>query len=516
MKATRRDILKFILTGSVAAGCPFDLSLLAASSDSRPLIDGEHFDICHKVRDGVQLARPSVSGRYDVIIIGGGISGLSAAYFLDKYNFLLLEKEPHFGGNAHLEEYEGEAYATGSAFDFKGSESEILATELGLKLLPIDNPDPSIIKGKWVPDTWRGGLDELPYPKNVRESFKKFKKDVLALNALKEPERYDAEPLSKYLAGYAPEIKKWWDSYGPSNWGADSENTSFWIAMFDFEDLTQEPINDIRVTLPGGNGAISKKLYDRLAANHREHMLGAATVVRVEQQNQEVNVTFMHAGQLHTAAAKAVIMATPKFITSLLVAGLPPAQRDAMNAIHYAPYPVVNLIFDKRIYDRGYDTWCPGNSFTDFTPADWVLRNQPGYHQENEILTFYTPLELADRHLLLSVKGCKSIALGVLRDFQKLLPELHDAQPVEVHLYRRGHPMFMSSPSVYTKILPAASRPMERIFFANTDSIGPESLAYAAVQIARKGAEWTEKVLAGKSVGALANPRVVIDRQENA
>ncbi|HEV2341416.1 MAG TPA: FAD-dependent oxidoreductase [Candidatus Acidoferrales bacterium] len=506
MTTTRRDILKFILTGSVAAGCPFDMSLLAASEESNPRVDGEHFDICHKVRDGVQYSRPLVSGRYDVIIVGGGISGLSAAYFLDKYDFLLLEKEPHFGGNAYLEEYEGQAYATGAAFDFKGSESEKLASELGLKLLPIDNPDPTILKGKWVPDTWRSGLDELPYPKSVRESFKNFKKDVLALNALSQPEKYDTEPLSKYLGGYAPEIKHWWDAYGPSNWGADSKNTSFWIAMFDFKDMTQEPINDNRVTLPGGNGAISKMLYDRLAANHREHMLGAATVVGVEQQNQEVNVTYMHGGKLQTVAAKAVIMATPKFITSLLVAGLPPAQRDAMNAIRYAPYPVVNLIFDKRVYDRGYDTWCPGNSFTDFTPADWVLRNQAGYHQEKEILTLYTPLDLAERHRLLTVEGCKSIALGVLRDFQKLLPELHDAKPVEVHLYRRGHPMFMSSPSVYTKILPTASRPMQRIFFANTDSIGPESLTYAAVQIARKGAEWTEKVLGGKPVGALANP----------
>ncbi|HKW87175.1 MAG TPA: FAD-dependent oxidoreductase [Candidatus Acidoferrales bacterium] len=515
MTPTRRDVLKFMLTGSVAASCPFDLSLLDAADEPRQLVDGEHFDVCHKVRDGVQFSRPSVSGRYDVIIVGGGISGLAAAYFLDKYNFLLLEKEPHFGGNAYLEEYEAQAYATGAAFDFKNSESEKLATELGLKLLPIDNPDPTIVRGKWVPDTWRAGLDELPYPRNVRDSFKKFKKDVLAMNALKEPEKYDAEPLSKYLAGYAPEIKKWWDSYGPSNWGADADNTSFWIAMFDFKDMTQEPVNDTRATLPGGNGAISKRLHERLVANHREHMLGAATAIGVEQQSQEITVTYMHSGKLQTVAAKAAIVATPKFITSLLVAGLPPAQRDAMNAIRYAPYPVVNLIFDKRVYDRGYDTWCPGNSFTDFTPADWVLRNRPLYHQEKEILTFYTPLDLADRHLLLTVEGCKSIALSVLRDFRKLLPEFRDAEPAEVRLYRRGHPMFMSSPSVYTKILPAASRPLERIFFANTDSIGPESLTYAAVQSARKGAEWAEKVLAGKSVGALANPEVEIVRQQN-
>jgi predicted NAD/FAD-dependent oxidoreductase len=506
MNPTRRDFLKFVLAGSVAAGCPFDLSLLASPEETSPHVDGEHFDICHNVRDGRQFAMPSVSRRYDVIVVGGGISGLSAAYFLEKYNFLLLEKEIHFGGNANLEEYEGQAYAAGAAFDFRGSASDRLAAELGLKLLPVNNPDPTIMNGKWVPDTWRSGLDELPYPRSVRESFKKFKKDVLALNALAHPEKFDAVPLSKYLAGYAPEIKQWWDAYGPSDWGAKSNETSFYVAMIDFADMTREPDDDQRVTLPGGNGVISQRLAAKLELQHREQMLGGATVVAVEQQKQEVIVTYMRADALHTVAATTAIMATPKFITALLVAGLPPAQRDAMNAIRYIPYPVINLIFDKPIYDRGYDTWCPGNTFTDFIPADWAVRTLPGYHPKNEILTFYTPLDATERHRLLTVDGCKSIALDVLRDFKKLLPEFHDVEPVEIHLYRRGHPMFMSSPGVYTKILPAASRPMERIFFANTDSLGPESLSDSAVQMARKGADWAEKILAGKSVGALANP----------
>ena len=84
-------------------------------------------------------------------------------------------------------------------------------------------------------------------------------------------------------------------------------------------------------------------------------------------------------------------MATPKFITARIVAGLSDAQLDAMSSYHYCPYPVINMIFDKPIYNRGYDTWCPGNSFTDFVVADWVVQKQPGY-QKNNILTFYTPL----------------------------------------------------------------------------------------------------------------------------
>ena len=45
------------------------------------------------------------SARHDVVIVGGGMSGLACAWFLRDRDFLLLEKEDHWGGNAYLEEY---------------------------------------------------------------------------------------------------------------------------------------------------------------------------------------------------------------------------------------------------------------------------------------------------------------------------------------------------------------------------------------------------------------------------
>jgi NADPH-dependent 2,4-dienoyl-CoA reductase/sulfur reductase-like enzyme len=100
MSESRRDFLKFVVAGSVAAGCPVDLSLFAAPSELNPEIEGEHFEICHKIRDGHAFAHPPVTKRCGVLIVGGGISGLSAAYYLRQYDFILLEKEPHWGGNA--------------------------------------------------------------------------------------------------------------------------------------------------------------------------------------------------------------------------------------------------------------------------------------------------------------------------------------------------------------------------------------------------------------------------------
>jgi protoporphyrinogen oxidase len=499
---SRRDFLKFVVAGSVTAGCPFPHALRPVNADASAQIDGDHFAICHEVRDGTEFLKPPVSKRYDVIVVGGGVSGMSAAYFLRDHNFLLLEKEPHFGGNAYREDYQGQGFATGSAFDEKDTESYQLAKELGLTLLPIDSWDPSIIRGEYVEDTWHGGLDHLPYSLSVRAAFKKFRATLLAMDPEKYAAHLDSFPISDILKSYPSELTEWWDAYGPSNWGARTQDTA---ALCVVEDLHSNASGDpdIRVTLPGGNGALARALATSLSAKHADRMLGDATIVSVEPQKSEVNVTYFHEAETHTVAAKAVIMATPKFITARLVAGVPEAQAAAMRSFRYCPYPVVNMIFDKPVYNRAYDTWCPGNTFTDFIVADWVLqKNDKSYKQKNNILTFYTPLNEAQRPLLLQDESCQTIAENILRDFRKLQPEFRGAEPVEVHFYRRGHPMYLPLPGNFTKRIPLASQPMDRVFFANTDSVGPVSDISAAVASGHRGADWSIKRLYNATANA--------------
>ena len=481
----RRDFIKFVVAGSVAAGCPLDRALIAVPPEKPVEVDGDHYEICHEARDGRHFDRPPVSARHDVVIAGGGVSGLTAAYLLQHRDFLILEKETHWGGNAYLENYQGMAFATGSAFTER-SETPVmnLAKELGLEMLPVDNPDPSIIGGEFVPDTWGTGLDHLPYPAEVRASFKKFRDDLLKIPVQSRYRELDNEPFSKYCQGYAPEVKAWWDGFGPSNWGARTEETSAMQGISALQGMAPGT-PDRRITWPGGLGAITQHLTQLLKPRHADRMIAGATIVAVEQQKDEARVTYIRLNELKTVAAKAVIMATPKFITWRLVEGLPAQQREAMKRIRYIPYPVVNLIFDHPVYNKGYDTWCPGNTFTDFIVADWTVRNKPDYRQKYNILTCYTPLEAKDRAQLLTEQGTREIAGNVLKDFQKLFSG-SNVDPLEVHIYRRGHPLYMSTPGNFTQVLPLVRRPMERIFFANTDSEGPESTTSQGVAAAER------------------------------
>jgi monoamine oxidase len=497
MSTNRRDFIKYIVAGSIAAGCPVDLSLLAAETAPQPAVDGEDNRICHQVRDGKEFTLPPAGARHDVVIVGGGVSGLSAAYFMQDRDFLLLEKEPHWGGNAYLMEYEGNAFATGSAFIGKSEGAFNFAKEIGLEPLPINDRDSTIIRGEWIANTWTDGLDKLPYPVTVRESFKKFKKEILAIDLSKRGKELFNVPFSNFTKGYPVEIKQWWDNYGPSNWGAVSENTAAALAIGELQEIGRDDVVPDFHTWPGGLGAISKRLAEILQPKFAERMLSGATTIAVVPGKKEVQVTYMQAAELKTVTAKAVIMATPKFITRRIVQGLPEKQSDAMHQIHYIPYPVVNLIFDKPVFNKSYDTWCPGNTFTDFIVADWVVRNQPGYRQKYNIISCYTPMKEDDRGYLLTESSTRKIAANVLRDFQKLFPG-SNVDPLEVHIYRRGHPLYMSTPGLYTNVQPLVREPMDRVFFANTDSEGPESTTNKAILSARRAVKEAEHRLAGK------------------
>jgi hypothetical protein len=97
---------------------------------------------------------------------------------------------------------------------------------------------------------------------------------------------------------------------------------------------------------------------------------------------------------------------------------------------------------------------------------------------------------------LLTEDGARKLAGNVLTDFQKLLPSTN-VDPVEVHIFRRGHPMYMCVPGLFTKVQPTLREPAERVFFANTDSEGPFSSTTYSITAARRAVKQMELKLAG-------------------
>ena len=127
---TRRD---FVNGAAVAAGASVAASAFgpllpaALAADGAPQdqpgyyppsltgMRGSHpgsFEAAHKLRDGTLKVPPPGSGpeeEYDLVIVGGGISGLSAAYFYRRARpnarILILDNHDDFGGHAKRNEF---------------------------------------------------------------------------------------------------------------------------------------------------------------------------------------------------------------------------------------------------------------------------------------------------------------------------------------------------------------------------------------------------------------------------
>jgi spermidine dehydrogenase len=124
---TRRDFLNGVAVGAgaIAAGRLFpDIGEAAQSAQDAPGyyppaltgMRGSHdgsFDVSHLVRDGrFHLAdHPADTGEsYDLVVVGGGISGLAAAYFYrarvnPQARILILDNHDDFGGHAKRNEF---------------------------------------------------------------------------------------------------------------------------------------------------------------------------------------------------------------------------------------------------------------------------------------------------------------------------------------------------------------------------------------------------------------------------
>ncbi|WP_157774670.1 FAD-dependent oxidoreductase [Aeromonas sp. CA23] len=86
------------------------------------------------------LQAPQVES-HDILIIGGGISGLTAGYFLKDKDFILLERNDVVGGRATSGNYKQFSYAKGT--EYLGEPDDILTSmvsQLGLDLKEIPSP----------------------------------------------------------------------------------------------------------------------------------------------------------------------------------------------------------------------------------------------------------------------------------------------------------------------------------------------------------------------------------------
>lgn len=473
-KANRREAIKYIISGAMAAVFPASdrTGVVAEPAAPATRLTSESNTVCHQVRDGRQFPLPKPSAEVEVAIVGGGPSGLMAAYRLRDLNFLLLEKESRLGGDALSERWGDQWYATGSAYA-EGPELRDLCREIGMTIYPIKSVDNAIIEGTLVNHFWEGGYQEAPWPESVKKSFAQFRKEMRVINTEEQAEKLDATSFAEILKPYAPEVKLWYDNFGPNNWGADAENTS---ALIGVESVAWGGGMDSgRYTWPGGLGRISMAFEDALNKAGRGRIVTGAAVVRVANVGEAVEVSYIRDGEPVTLRAQAAIVCCPKQIGKHIIEGLPAQQFQAMNAMRYAPYLVVNVCLREVVYNGSYDTEIPAPSLVvDFNVADWVLNRDNRDPRRPQVLTCYVPRPEAERVRFLDDQYVTGLGAQAVDLVNRWFPGARN-KVEEVRIFRRGHPLFLSAPGVTTRLAPLIRQPVGHILIGHSDAEGDVS-----------------------------------------
>lgn len=430
---------------------------------------------------GAAEASPSPDGVRDVVIVGGGLAGLSAAHFLKDLDVLVLERESRAGGKARAELWGSLGYSSAATY-FSEPYGPIkrLLDELGLEAGVLPHPQDSLwLGGKAIADFLDSGIDRLPLPESERAGLRAMAADLrrsadgplVAMPPVPDgdtltPElrRLDRLTLREHLTkAYGERAAAHADLVCRGIFGAGAGDVS---ALQGLNALGAQ--FGPTAAFPGGLGAIAEAVGRELGPRLRT----GATALFVEQDADEVRVTYSSDGSTRTARARRAILAVDAPTALSLARGLPEARSAALRSVRYSAYALVVLALREPLPLETMSLWSLGTVFTDLSlpglaqppagadgPAQLVLAAVPFGAQGQARLDGTPDPELVER---------------VLADAETIFPglraKLHGARVV-----RWRHAMPVAGPGYLTELRPRLARPWGRVSFAGQETEMPYS-----------------------------------------
>jgi hypothetical protein len=366
----------------------------------------------------------------DILIVGGGISGLSAARYIKKHtnNFLLLELEENAGGNSIGGSNKVSAFPWGAHYlPLPGNNDHELTSFLvetnvitGYENnLPVFNEyylchDPK--ERLFIHGYWQDGV--VPHegvPQKDRDEIQRFLSMMHDYRELKGIDGYDgfAIPVSQssqdkklleldlvtaahflHENNFKSPFLHWYVKYCcADDYGTSLEQTSAWAMIHYFASRKGVAANasaDAVLTWPEGNHWLAKELKKTVVNN----VLSSHLAYAVHSNNENVDVLFFDAARnvSKKIACKAVIMATPQFINHPLLKD----QRRSVDytQFDYAPWMVANITTDLSLNERRGEHLCWDNVIYGSDGLGYVnaMHQQLGSHYSNKVITYYKPL----------------------------------------------------------------------------------------------------------------------------
>ncbi|MEO7145224.1 MAG: FAD-dependent oxidoreductase, partial [Bryobacteraceae bacterium] len=444
MSASRRKFLSAALVGLTAKA-------------ERPIAGSfvnDSFPVGHRMRDHAAFHQPARVETIPLVIVGGGVAGLCAAWRLNKRgfrDFVVLEMEPQAGGNSRWGQNEISRYPWAAHYVPVPNKEALLVRELfeevGLlkggnwddRALCFDPQERLFLHGRWQ----EGIEPELAATPRDRDQYRRFyarMKNFRASGEFTIPMEIGAKPgspldrlsIENWLAQekFDSPYLRWYVNYAcRDDYGALAKDTSAWAGIHYF--ASRAPEDKGPLTWPEGNGWITQRLLERIG----HYVRTAAPVYRITHQGHRLRV-FTEDTAYDT---EAVIFAAPTFLAHYVLENAPPAE-----GFVYSPWLTANLTLDRWPRESGIEpAW--DNVLYDSPALGYVVDTHMTLRSvvDRTVWTYYWSLaerSPADSRRLLLEKDWSYWRDAILNDLGRAHPDIRQCVS-RIDVMRIGHAM---------------------------------------------------------------------------
>ena len=414
----------------------------------------------HRLRTRLDIGPRGRLTRSPVVIIGGGIAGLSAGWRLLQRgftDFVVLEMESRAGGNSRWGEHEISPYPWAAHYvPVPGPEAVGLRSffaDLGVldgttwseRALCFGPQERLYIHGRWQ----EGVEPQVGPTARDRDQFKRFDDRMRAFRATgaftipssagrgmrglaPEIAGLDAMSMAAWMdkEGFDSPYLRWWVEYGcRDDYGARMPAVSAWAGVHYYAGRPAEEIGPL--TWPEGNGWIVRRLLERLGPR-----VESSTMVEAIRRDGRIWTVVADTGMWTT---EHVIYAAPAFLMPYLTGSTQPVV-----PVEYSPWLTANLVLDRWPRSTGAPpAW--DNVIFDSPAVGYVVATHQSLatHTPRTIWTYYWPLTdgtPSANRLWLQQQSWETLAARILADLRRAHPDIDECVS-RLDIMRLGHGM---------------------------------------------------------------------------
>ena len=472
----------------------------------------------HRLRDGLRVEVPSDAWTaVPVVIVGGGVAGLSAAWHLRRSgfnDFVLLELEKAPGGTARSGTNRSFSFPWGAHYipaPMKENTALIaLLDEMGViegkdrdgepvvaeQFLTRDPEERLFYKGRWYEGLYlhagetaddRQQLEKFNAEMNRWVAWRDakgrraFTLPVSACSDDAEVTALDRLSMDQWMRqrGFTSPRLRWWVNYAcRDDYGMTLEQTSAWAGIFYFCARVLKPGVESQslITWPEGNGHLVNHLYEQARANIQ--LDRAAVELNPLSDRIEISTLDRDGRTPRGYRAKHVIFAAPQFIARYVIRPYRENPPPHLAEFQFGSWMVANLTLkDRPKHNSNRDfplAW--DNVFYDSESLGYVVAtHQQGIDRGPTVFTYYYPLcdanARAGRTRLLQTdwRGWADVALT---DLSRVHPEIRNLVE-RLDVMRWGHAMIRPRTGfMWGSARREAAQPYRSIHFAHSELSG--------------------------------------------